>query len=107
MAPRSLTREQQTSLQDTLKAFSGQPFTILTYQDDQETLNLSYTIYRALLSCKWTYTNTHQFLGFLLIVGVEIGVAPSRARQFEEAANALASALITQGIAASVRINQE
>lgn len=107
MAPRSLTAEQQAGLQDALRAFSGQAFTIITYQDDRETLDLSNTIYRVLLSSKWDYVNVHSFLGFFLVVGVEIGIAPSRAQDFEGAADALASALMTQGIAASVKINKE
>jgi hypothetical protein len=86
---------------------SGQAFTIITYQDDQETLDLSNMIYRVPLSSKWTYVNTHAFLGFFLVVGVEIGIGPSRARNLEGAANALASALNTQGIAASVKMKQE
>ncbi len=106
MAPRSLSMEQQAILQDKLKGFSGQAFTVVTYQDDQETLDLSNTIYGMLLSSKWTYVNTHQFLGFFLVKGVEINLAPSRARDFEGAANTLASALTTQGITASVKINQ-
>jgi len=106
MAPRSLSPEQQAILQKKLSAFSGQAFTIITYQDDRETLDLSNTLYRVLLSSKWTYVNTHSFLGFFLIAGVEIGVAPSRAKDFEGVANALASALTTQGITASVKMNQ-
>ena len=107
MAPRSLTLEQQSSLQDRLKAFSGQRFTVLTYQDDQETLSLSNMIYRVLLSSGWSYVNTRQFLGFFLITGVEVGVAPSRAQDFGGAADALAFALSMQGIAASVKTEQE
>ncbi len=107
MAPRSLAPEQQRSLQDRLEAFSGQQFAILTYQDDPETLDLANTIYRVLLSSGWVYVRTNEFLGFGLTVGVVIEIAPSHIAAFKGPGDALASALTTERITASVKVSPE
>jgi hypothetical protein len=103
-APRDFTDQQQTSIMHKLSFFSGQPFTIRSYNDDAEAVALRDKIRNTLIAAKWSYEPTSHIMGFYLVVGVLIQYAPSQAAKFAPAANALASALTDVGIGARAEV---
>ena len=107
LAPRNLSIEQQENISSKVKAFAGQPFTIITYPDDGETLSLAGTLDRVLISAGWVGVPVKEFLGFSLIVGIVIKIAPSRASDFKKVADALSSALVEERIVAKVEVDPE
>ena len=88
-----------------LQKFSGQRFTIRTYNDDTEAVNMTKIVFRILMAAGWVHLETSHIMAFRLVTGVSIEVAPSHATDFEPAAKALASALTAEGIDASETVN--
>jgi hypothetical protein len=107
LAWRNLSAEQWTRLIAKLQAFAGQPFEVTTYMDDPEAVNFATIMLNKLVSSGWNHVRIQQVLGFRLFVGVVVHVASSRASDFRNAAETLASALIAEGITAEVKMLPE
>jgi hypothetical protein len=104
LAWRDLNRVQQERIIAKIATFRGQSFDLITYLEDQEAVNLAKKIGSALVVSQWVHTPSNSALGFSLLLGVVIHVAPSQKANFESAAEALASALQAEGIAAQVKM---
>src|SRR5258708_3531474 len=105
MAWRTVPPEKQQAIVSQLKKFSGQPFTIRTFQDDDEAVNLTRIVLKLLLAAGWNRKESPHVMAFVHLDGISVEVAPSRAADFEPAAKALASALNNAGIDAVEKIN--
>ena len=107
LAPRTLTGEQQLVIIETIKPFAPQAFEFVSYQDDQEVVQLVHTLVRLLVSAGWKGFPATGFLMAQLEVGIRIEFSPEGEKQFAPAANALADALNAEGIATSVGVREK
>jgi hypothetical protein len=101
LAPRILKGASQTTVAKAIVGFAPQKYDILWYPDDPESLNLANDIYGALQMARWVHESSNSWLGFMLVSGVVIEFAPSKADTAGVASKALAEALEKEGIVAT------
>jgi hypothetical protein len=104
LAWRTLTDEQRIKFVLATKQFSGQPFDIVTYQDDAEAMYFSADLVRLLRGAGWQYEKQQGFLAFSLEMGVSVETAPSKADALAPAAKALTDTLNEFGIQAKIGV---
>ena len=101
LADRSLTDVHIKEIADTLKAFSGQEYTVTAYWDSKESLNIANRIHAALLLAHWKYSPKGSE-GMMLggVVGVKVWHHPDADENTKKAAQNLISVLTKYGIQA-------
>jgi hypothetical protein len=87
LAPRSLGEESRNAITTAVKQFAPQQFDVLWYPDDQETGNLANEVFLSLRDAGWVLNRSNSFLGFSLVLGVVIEIAPSKADLLMPASN--------------------
>ena len=105
MAWRSLP-EENANMALAMELFTGQSFTILTYQDDPEAINLTNNLLNILVTSGWQFEKPKGFLAFNLEIGVRIETPPNKWEAFGQAARALSMALNDAGISASAGVRE-
>lgn len=104
LAWRALSREQQGRISSKLHPFLGQEFTIVTYADDAEAINLRDSMFTILQSAGWQYPNQQFSMLMVLVRGVSVGISPSAKESTKLAASILELALRREDIAANVDV---
>jgi hypothetical protein len=107
LAPRTLTGVQLQSISSKISPFAPQPFRFTSYQDDQEVRGLVEALIHVLVASGWKGVPATDFLMASLVLGVTVEFAPAKEHDFGPAARTLASALHSEGIAATAQVNPD
>jgi hypothetical protein len=101
---RTLTFDQEIRIRDDLMPFKGQEFTLETYQDDEECVNLYWTLDEVALSAGWKNLKPIPTMGLVLLAefGVRLRLSPSANEFARHAAERLRSSLKHEGIDSEV-----
>ncbi len=104
LADRTLTDQQFKSIVKQLNGFVGQEYAVTAYWDSKESLGIANRIHNALRVAGWSY-NPEGSKSMMLggIIGVFVWTHPDADGRTKEAASALVSALLEEGIAAAPR----
>jgi hypothetical protein len=101
-APRTLDSAQRQRIIAAINRFKGTRFDLAVVPFDQETDDFGAAIQSVLVSAGWIHTQSTEFGFSYELSGVGIRFAPPRRTELEPACRAIASALIAEGIKATV-----
>ena len=102
---RTMTDEQVRMIADKLRSFSGQEFEAITYPDLREPMALFNRIIGCLAMGGWRYIPPERRSDLLGgVSGVQVYIHSLAGDQVRKGADSLVSALIKEGIAASLRL---
>jgi hypothetical protein len=100
---RTLTQKQKQQIKDGVLPFARQEFSVATYTEDPECVNLLGEIFGVVTSAQWKFIPTGPgTLGFLLETGVTLRLSPSANEAAMKAAEKLKSLLNEKGIVTSL-----
>ena len=110
-APRTLTAQQRRRIVDKLKVFAGQKFAAFV-TPVREATNLLNAIGEVLISSGWVLVPTTSLItigkaGIILVNGVKVQIAPSRAHDLGKVSRALTGALVSEKIDTKTEVNAE
>jgi hypothetical protein len=102
-----LNSKQALALRDKLLPFSGQQYSIGTYNDDPECLQLQDSINSVLHAAGWIYPNPKWGMFATLVQGVVVRISPTANTTTKQAASALVSGLNEMGIVSKLTSDKD
>jgi hypothetical protein len=104
-APRSITDGQIATIREKMRAFSGQPFGMITYWNLDEPTKFTQRLGNdALVAAGWHFMKAERFEALIgVVTGIEVELSDDADESFKKAASGLVAALEAEGIPATLR----